>query len=228
MIAPSCEGVEVYGTEYATALARSKAGMSAIALLTDERLDKLIGSLYKKGYFVAQAYERESLLEMSRAFLTNQTIIIERMDLFGKLRFLKPAEALTLMLEHGAAEGLPTAFLGHQFQRLVDDFYHMGIVVVWCAEEPERKWFEKWWETKRRNPVFRLRSGPQKPAAPPAAPVSAQAPVVPATAAVVSAQTPVVPVQAPVVPAPAPVSPAQDTSPAQATAAPAEAKGPSA
>lgn len=177
MIAPSSEGVEVYGPEYAVALAKSKVGIAAMAFLTEERLEKLIGSLYSNGYFVAQAHERESLIEMSKAFMTNQTIVIERMDLFGKLRFLKPAEALELMLERGSAEGLPSAFLGHQFQRLVDDFYNMGIVVVFCAEEPERKWFEKWMETKRKNPVFRLRSQPPpKPAQTvPAAPTQTEA-----------------------------------------------------
>lgn len=177
MITPSSEGVEVYGVEYAIALAKSKVGAAAMAFLTEERLEKVIGSLYAKGYFVAQAHERESLIEMSKAFMTDQTIIISRNDLFGNLRFMKPAEALELMLERGAEEGLPTAFLGHQFQRLVDDFYHMGIVVVNCAEEPERKWFSKWHESKRRNPVFRLRSQPPVPVPPPApAAVPAQAP----------------------------------------------------
>ncbi len=182
MIAPSCEGVEVYGPEYAVALAKSKVGVAAMAFLTEERLEKLVGSLYEKGYFVAQAHERESLVEMGKAFMTNQTIVIERMDLFGKLRFLKPAEALELMLERGAAEGLPSAFLGHQFQRLVDDFYNMGIVVVYCAEEPERKWFAKWLETKRKNPVFRLRSQPppRHPAPPPPAQSAPAQPAAPA------------------------------------------------
>jgi hypothetical protein len=180
MIAPSCEGVEVYGPEYAVALAKSKAGAMAMAFLTEERLEKLIGSIYGKGYFVAQAHERESLIEMSKAFMTNRTIVIERMDLFGKLRFLKPAEALQTMLELGAAEGLPVAFLGYQVQRLVDDLYNIGIVIAYCAEEPERKWFSKWLETKRKNPVFRLH--PQLPSNP--APAAAQpAAAAPTTAA---------------------------------------------
>ena len=178
MIPPKCEGVEVYGVGYAVALAKSKGGTTAAAFLSDERLEKLIGSLYEKGYMVAQAHDRESMIEMSRAFMANQTVVIERNDFFGKLRFLKPSEAMELMLSAGGQEGLPAAFLGGQFQRLVDQFYNTGIVLTHCAEEPERKWFSKFWEEKRRNPAFVLRSktAPQPPAAAPQPPAAVPQP----------------------------------------------------
>jgi hypothetical protein len=113
---------------------------------------------------MAQAHDDDSIKTLSAAFVANQSIAIEKADLFGTLRFLRPSDALSLLMDEATKAGLPSAFLSSQFEKLVDGFYGGGILLTHCDQEPSRHWFAEYHRKNSGNPTIRLR--PQKGAAP--------------------------------------------------------------
>lgn len=160
--APGDEGVEIYGLEYARALAKAKLGEANLVFMPMERIDALVGDLYSQGYMIAQAHDQPSIEALAGAFRENRTIVIERPELFGTLRFLRPSDTLALIMEQASKVGLPAAFLASQLEKLVQSLYVSGIVVAQCDHEKERHWFVRYHSDKRGNPVIRLRQAVNK------------------------------------------------------------------
>lgn len=160
--APSDEGVEIYGLEYAQALSKAKLGEANLVFMPVERIEALIGELYGQGYLIAQAHDQPSIEALAGAFRENRTIVIERPELFGTLRFLRPSDTLALIMEQASKAGLPAAFLANQFEKLVQSLYVSGVVVAQCDQEKERHWFVKYHSDKGSNPVIRLRPAANK------------------------------------------------------------------
>lgn len=160
---PSEEGVELYDLEYAQALVKTKLGESNVFFMPVERVNKLISDMYDLGYMMAQAHDDDSVGALGAAFAANQSVAIEKSDLFGTLRFLRPSDALSLLTQKAAGSGLPAAFLSSQFERLVDGFYASGILLAHCDQEPTRHWFLEYHRRNSGNPTIRLRPRtPQK------------------------------------------------------------------
>ncbi len=158
---PTEEGVELYDLEYAQALVKTKLGEASLFFMPAERVDKLIEEMYSIGYMMAQAHDDEAVKTLSAAFVANQSIAVEKADLFGTLRFLRPSDALSLLMKESSKAGLPSAFLSSQFQKLVDGFYASGILLTHCDQEATRHWFANYHRRNTGNPSIRLRP-PQK------------------------------------------------------------------
>ena len=56
-----------------------------------ERVNKLLADMYAVGYMMGQAHDDDSVEALGAAFVANQSIAIEKPDLFGTLRFCGPA-----------------------------------------------------------------------------------------------------------------------------------------
>lgn len=159
---PNEEGVELYDLEYAQALVKTKLGESNLFFMPIERVNKLIEDTYALGYMMGQAHDEESIKTLGVAFVANQSIAIEKPDLFGTLRFLRPSDALSLLMERSSEAGLPSAFLSSQFEKLVDGFYASGILLAHCDQEATRHWFASYHKHNSGNPTIRLRPPAQK------------------------------------------------------------------
>jgi hypothetical protein len=162
---PNEEGVELYNLDYAQALVKTKLGEASLFFMPIERVNKLLVDMYAIGYMMGQAHDDESVHTLGAAFVANQSIAIEKPDLFGTLRFLRPSDALSLMMERASEAGLPSAFLSSQFEKLVDGFYASGILLVHCDQEAVRHWFADYHKRHSSNPTIRLRP-PQAPKEP--------------------------------------------------------------
>lgn len=154
---PSEEGVELYDLEYAQALVKTKLGESNLFFMPVERVNKLIADMYGLGCMMAQAHDDDSVRALAAAFVSNQSIAIEKPDLFGTLRFLRPSDALSLLMQKAAEAGLPAAFLFSQFEKLVDGFYASGVLLTHCDQENTRHWFADYHRRNSGNPIIRLR-----------------------------------------------------------------------
>jgi hypothetical protein len=161
---PNEEGVELYDLEYAQALVKTKLGESNLFFMPIERVNKLIVDMYALGYMMGQAHDDDSIRALGTAFSANNSISIEKPDLFGTLRFLRPSDALSLLMDEASKSGLPSAFLSSQFEKLVDGFYAGGILLAHCDQEAVRHWFASYHARNAGNPTIRLR--PQKGPAP--------------------------------------------------------------
>lgn len=163
---PNEEGVELYDLEYAQALVKTKLGEASVFFMPVERVNKLLVDMYAVGYMMGQAHDDESVRALGAAFVANQSIAIEKPDLFGTLRFLRPSDALALLMERSNSAGLPSAFLSSQFEKLVDGFYANGILLVHCDQEATRHWFANYHKHNSDNPTIRLRPQQKHPAEP--------------------------------------------------------------
>jgi hypothetical protein len=163
---PNEEGVELYDLDYAQALVKTKLGESSLFFMPSERVDTLVADMYALGYMMGQAHDDDAIKTLGAAFVANQSIVIEKADLFGTLRFLRPSDALSLLMDEASKAGLPSAFLSGQFEKLVDGFYGSGILLTHCGQEPARHWFADYHRRNSGNPTIRLRPQPkpeQKP-----------------------------------------------------------------
>ena len=164
---PNEEGVELYDLEYAQALVKTKLGEASLFFMPIERVNALIADMYALGYMMGQAHDDESVKMLGAAFVANQSIAIEKTELFGTLRFLRPSDALTLLMDEATKAGLPSAFLSSQFEKLVDGFYASGILLTHCDQEAVRHWFANYHKHNSGNPTIRLHPPKNKPATQP-------------------------------------------------------------
>ena len=152
---PAEEGVEIYGAAYAKALAKTVLGEANLMFVPMDKIEAMIDALYEAGYMLAQAHDDQAMRILKEAFSQNRSMAIDKPEMFGELRWLKPSDALQLVSQKAGEVGLPVAFMAPQLESLVGSLYVKGICLSHCPQEPEKHWFQN--EHKKRNPVIRLR-----------------------------------------------------------------------